>query len=131
MSELQQVANMLSTANPPINLHQVFRFLAFASRLKNEILLVQPGAFQVDRVLPVLSPSIQEFLAEASGVAVQWINLVWHTVGQTAWNLQLNCMIPTPSISAIRSLFSGHGYSRGISKKSSTTTKPYSLDAHL
>jgi hypothetical protein len=115
MAELQHIVNYLSPVNPPITLGQIVRFLAFASRLKNEILLVQPGSFLPSgRALPVLSPSIEQFLSGASQIPLQSISAVWSILGHTAWNLDLH--ISPASIPTVRSIFVNYGLSRGISK---------------
>lgn len=128
MAELQAVAYALSQANqpnqPPITLGQIVHFLVFSSRLKNEILLVQPGYFDIVHMRPVLSPSLQEFLAAASQIPVGSINIIWSALANTAWNLNLD--ITPASTSTLRSIFVGHGYSRGYSKKLINTSLPHS-----
>lgn len=115
MAELQNIVNYLSPVNPHITLGQIVRFLAFASRLKNEILLVQPGSFLLSgRALPALPPSIEQFLSGASQIPLQSISAVWSILGHTAWNLDLD-ILPA-SIPTVRSIFVNYGLSRGISK---------------
>ena len=117
MAELQNIVNYLrlSPVNPPITLGQIVRFLAFASRLKNEIILVQPGSFLPSgRALPALPPSIEQFLSGASQIPLQSISAIWSILGHTAWNLDLD-ILPA-SIPTVRSIFVNYGLSRGISK---------------
>jgi hypothetical protein len=117
MAELQNIVNYLSSVNPPVTLGQIVRFLAFASRLKNEILLVQPGSFLPSgRALPALSPSIEQFLSGASQIPLSSISAVWSILGHTAWNLDLD-ILPSSGIPTVRSIFVNFGLSRGISKE--------------
>lgn len=62
MSELSTLSQLLiSSAQPPVALEQLVKFLAYVSRLKDDILLAQPAAFNLaDYRRPVLPPSIQE-----------------------------------------------------------------------
>jgi hypothetical protein len=64
MSELLNLSQLLvSLGQPPVAFEQLVKFVAFASRLKNDILLAQPATFDPasDRC-PILPLTIQEFL---------------------------------------------------------------------
>lgn len=114
MSDLQGLLPLLaSSGQPPVTLAQLVHFVAFASRLRNEILLVQPGSFQlISNSCPILPPSIQEFISEACLIPRPSINIIWNFLAHTAWSIDLDI---TPAIPAI---YARHGHSRGISKNS-------------
>ncbi|KAF8894187.1 hypothetical protein CPB84DRAFT_1816137 [Gymnopilus junonius] len=64
MSELPNLLQLLaSSGQPPIAFEWLVKFVAFVSRLKDDILLAQPASFNlVGDLHPVLPPSIQGFL---------------------------------------------------------------------
>ncbi|KAF8799170.1 hypothetical protein BYT27DRAFT_7228010 [Phlegmacium glaucopus] len=103
MSDLQGLLPLLaSSGQPPVTFEQLVRFISFASRLRNEILLVQPGSFNFEsHSRPVLPPSIQEFISESCYIPLPSINIIWKFLAQTAWNIDLNI---TPA-TAFRSIF--------------------------
>jgi hypothetical protein len=120
MSELATLSQLLiSSAQPPVHLEQLVKFVAFASRLKDDILLAQPAAFNVaENRCPVLPPSIQGFLSDACSIPLPSINIIWKVVFPTAWNTNSDI---TPAFGASESEspltdYEKFGYSRGISK---------------
>ena len=115
MSELQNLVNLLSTSGqPPVSFEQLVKFVAFASRLKNEILLVQPAAFNlVGFSCPILPPSVQEFLSDACLIALPSINILWKFLAQTTWNINLNI---SPAGLNMPAIYARFGHPRGISK---------------
>jgi len=92
MSELSNLSQLLiSSAQPPVTLEQLVKFVAFASRLKDDILLAQPAAFNLaDNRRPVLPPSVQGFLSDACSIPLPSINIIWKVVFQTAWNFDIS-----------------------------------------
>jgi hypothetical protein len=118
MSDLQGLLPLLaSSGQPSITLTQLVQFVAFASRLRNEILLVQPGSFQlVSNSCPILPPSIQEFISEACFIPLPSVNIIWNFLAHTAWNIDLE--IKSARGLNLPSIYAQYGYSRGISKNS-------------
>ena len=116
MSDLQGLLPLLtSSGQPPVTFVQLVRFIAFASRLRNEILLVQPGSFQlVGHSQPILPPSIQEFISQTCFIPLPSVNIIWNFLAQTAWTIDLD-IIPARGPN-FPSIFAEHGHSRGISK---------------
>jgi hypothetical protein len=119
MSELSTLSQLLiSSAQPPVALEQLIKFVAFASRLKDDILLAQPAAFLAENRRPVLPPSIQGFLSDACSIPLTSINIIWKVVFQTAWNTNFD-IFPAAGTSGSESPLSDYerfGLSRGISK---------------
>ena len=78
MSELLNLSQLLASSGlgqQPVNFEQLVRFIAFSSRLKNEILLAQPGTFTLTgSSYPVLPPSIQEFISDACSIPLHQEN---------------------------------------------------------
>ena len=92
MSELLNLSQLLSSSRqPPVVFEQLIKFIAFALRLKNDILLVQPATFNPagDRH-PVLPPTLQEFLSEACLIPLTSVIIIWEVLAQTAWNTDLD-----------------------------------------
>ena len=86
MSELSNLSQLLvSLGHPPVAFEQLVKFIAFASRLKNNILLAQPATFDpASDTLPI------QFHSEACLISLLSINIIWGVLAQTAWNTNLN-----------------------------------------
>ena len=115
MSELSNLSQLLvSLGHPPVAFEQLVKFIGFASRLKNDILLAQPATFDpASDMLPILPPTIQEFLSEACLISLLSINIIWGVLAQTAWNTNLNI---SPISGGSLSDYEKFGHHRGISK---------------
>ena len=118
MSELFTLSQLLIlSAQPPVAFEQLVKFVAFASRLKDDILLAQPAAFNLtDNKCPVLPPTIQGFLSDACSIPLSSINIIWKVVFQIVWKTDLDI---SPAAGASGSPLSDYvkfGHSRGISK---------------
>lgn len=118
MSDLHGLLPLLaSSGQPPVSFLQLVRFVAFASHLKNEILLVQPGSFQlIGQSRPFLPPSIQEFISAACLIPIPSVNIIWDFLSLTAWNIDLDIR-PTRGLN-LPSVYALYGHPRGISKHS-------------
>jgi len=115
MSQLLNLSQLLSSSGqPPVAFEQLVKFVAFASRLKNNILLAQPATFNPagDRH-PVLPPTIQGFLSEACLISLPSVIIIWEVLTQTAWNTDLDI---SPVSSGSLCEYEKFGYHRGISK---------------
>ena len=120
MAELEKLVDALSRLNhPSINAEQLVRFLALSSRLKNEILLVQPSSFELTgNTYPLLAPSIQEFLADTTNIPLQSINTVWGVLARTAFRIDLDISPANSVDSKLQEIYLKYGLSRGICKSS-------------
>ena len=99
----------------PVTFVQLVRFIAFVSRLHNEVLLVQPGSFQlIGHSQPILPPSIQEFISQTCFIPLPSVNIIWNFLAQMAWTIDLD-IIPARGPNFL-SIFAEHGHSHGISK---------------
>ena len=92
MSKLLNLSQVLSSqGQPPVAFEQLVKFVAFASRLKNDILLAQHATFNSagDRchVLPL---TIQGFLSEACSISLPSVIIIWEMLAQTTWNTDVN-----------------------------------------
>jgi hypothetical protein len=115
MSEILNLSQLLSSSGqPPVAFEQLVKFVAFASRLKNDILLAQPATYipAGDSRRPVLPPTIQEFLSEACSISLPSVIIIWEVLAQTAWNTDLDI---SPVSGGSLSEYEKFGYHRGIS----------------
>lgn len=118
MSELLNLSQLLASSGlgqQPVNFEQLVRFIAFSSRLKNEILLAQPGTFTLTgSSYPVLPPSIQEFISDACSIPLPLIKIIWKYLAFYSWNMELD-ISPASNLN-LPSIYAKYGHSRGISK---------------
>ena len=95
--------------NHSFTFEQIIRFVTLSSRLKNDIILVQPADFRVNSGRqPVLPPAVQQFLSRACSIPLELINNVWGIFGQTAWTTDIDHLLPDAQI------YEEHGRSLGI-----------------
>lgn len=118
MSELSTLSQLLiSSAQPSVALEQLVKFLAYALRLKDDILLAQPAAFNLaDYRRPVLPPSIQGFLLDACSIPLPSINIIGNVVFETAWNTNFDISPAAGASGSPLTDYEKFGHSRGISK---------------
>ncbi len=93
MSELLPVIQLLhhyANLEQPviITFEQLIKFVAYSSRLKDDILLVQASSYSIAQ-LPILSPVMQLFLSEACSIPVEAIPRFWTALANVAWNTKL------------------------------------------
>ena len=94
MSEILPIVQLLhhyANLQPPVTItfQQLIKFIAYSSRLKDGLLLVQPSSYSLSWGLPILSPAIQLFLSEACSIPLDAIPQVWVALANTAWTTQL------------------------------------------
>jgi hypothetical protein len=118
MSELSTLTQLLVlSAQPPVAFEQLVKYVAFASRLKDDILLAQPAAFNfTDNRCPVLPPTIQGFLSDACLIPLSSINIIWSVVFQIVWKTNLEISPAAGASGSLLSEYEKFGHSRGISK---------------
>src|SRR6267378_4017460 len=112
MSELRNLLQLLaSSGQPSVNFEQLFRFVAFSSRLKNEILLAQPGSFSLTGPsYPILPPCIQEFISDACSIPLPLIKIIWKYLAFYSWNMELD-ILPASNLN-LPSIYAKYGHSR-------------------
>ncbi|KAF8152635.1 hypothetical protein B0H34DRAFT_784637 [Crassisporium funariophilum] len=93
MSELLQIVHLLhyyaNLANPiDITFEQLIKFIAYSSRLKDDILLFQPFFYALEQLL-ILLPVMQLFLSEACLIPGDVIPILWKALANVAWNTKL------------------------------------------
>ena len=117
MSDIQNLLPMLSSrGQPPVTFGQLIHFVALSSRLRNQVLLVQPGSFDVTRNQRAILPqSIQEFLSDACMMPLPSVNIIWEFIAPTAWKMEYD-ISPLLSGMDIRATYKKYGYSRGLSE---------------
>jgi len=115
MSELHQIVSLLdryATNNQPLTItfDQILRFIAYSSRLKDDILLVQPASYTLMQP-PILSPAIELFLSGACEIPLPCIPDFWLALADIAWTTKLQFTSSDPSFQAAYKVF---GHVRGI-----------------
>jgi hypothetical protein len=71
-----------------ITLEQLIKFVAYSSRLKDNILLVQPSSYPASQT-PILSPTIQLFLSDACSIPLDAVPHFWAALANMSWNTKL------------------------------------------
>lgn len=98
--------------NLQIDFEQLFQFALFASRLKDDILLIQPISFDfASGALPILSPAIIQFLAKITSIPVELIPRVWLALGPSAMRSKFDAFL---NMSHQTQLYERFGHSHGI-----------------
>ena len=116
MSEILPIVQLLhhyANLQPPVTItfEQLIKFIAYSSRLKDDLLLVQPSSYSLLWGLPILSPAIQLFLSEACSIPLDAIPRVWVALANVAWTTQLELSSTDGNFEAAYRTF---GHTRGI-----------------
>ena len=112
MSEILPIVQLLNhyaNLQPPVTItfEQLIKFIAYSSRLKDDLLLVQPSSYSLSQGLPILSPAIQLFLSEACSIPLDAIPQVWVALANVAWTTQLELSSTDGNVGAAYRTF-GH-----------------------
>jgi len=115
MSEFQCLFDVFR-AQPSLSacltLDQVVHFVVYATRLRNDILLVQPADHLPERVPDFLPHSVEGFLSEACSIHLDFIPALWGALRETVWGGTFGKFLEKePHLSA----FSQHGHNHGLS----------------
>lgn len=114
-SELKQIMRLLEDlahpGQPVIGFEQIVKFIIYAARLKDDILLAQPASYSPNQSQPILPPTIQEFLSDVSTIPLQSISKFWSVLAHVAWNYNM-----WNSTDSYLSSYQEFGHIRGISK---------------
>jgi hypothetical protein len=95
-----------------LTLDQVVRFVVYATRLRDDILLVQPANHPPERVPDFLPHSVQGFLSEACSIHLDFIPPLWGALSETVWGGKFEKFLEKEDhISA----FSQYGHNHGLS----------------
>ena len=75
----------LSAACPDLAIDQMFRFITLASKLKDDILLVQPSSVPLTRPPDILPPTIMVFLQKSCNMTENDIVCCWDILKSVIW----------------------------------------------
>ena len=115
MSEILPIVQLLhdyANLQPPviITFEQLIKFVGYSSRLKDDILLVQPSSYSIAQ-RPILSPAMQLFLSEACSIPLDAIPRFWDALADVAWNTELEL---TSTDGIFEAAYTAFGHKRGI-----------------
>ena len=115
MSEILPIVQLLhdyANLQPPviITFEQLIKFVGYSSRLKDDILLVQPSSYSIAQ-RPILSPAMQLFLSEACSIPLDAIPRFWDALADVAWNTELEL---TSTDGIFEAVYTAFGHKRGI-----------------
>jgi hypothetical protein len=112
MAELESLLEVLK-AQPDafrgLTIDKIFRFVACAAKLKDDIMLMQPPEFTGLRAPDNLPPSIGLFLVQACSMPDSYANICWSAFKHTIWTKGEQLQ------GSIEPHFRNHGHARGIS----------------
>lgn len=116
MSELEELLILLRSdvdASKTLTLASLFRFITYAARLKDDILLPQPA-----RHSPLISPdllptTVLNFLASACGFSLATTEHCWSILKDIIWNSE-DFTLEQTKVEACSRVFLAHGHTFGI-----------------
>ncbi|KAK7022886.1 hypothetical protein VNI00_016873 [Paramarasmius palmivorus] len=91
-----------------LDFRQISLFIHLGSLMKDDINLTQPLEMPYDGPPPILPPSIQGFLSDATGIALNLIPLCWGVLKEEAWEQAEDIW------AGDEELFRNYGWNRGI-----------------
>jgi hypothetical protein len=75
----------LTQKHPELSLQQILKFITLASKMKNDIILVQPTSVPTSNPLIVLPPAITLFLKNSCGISEACVASCWKALRSTVW----------------------------------------------
>lgn len=108
---LQQAGKDLESI-PELQLGTLFQFLSLSTRIRNDILLVQPAAHNPEEPPPFLSWGVIAFLSVACSLSAESIKTCWAALKNIVWSGVLDC---PDDMSTLR-IFEQYGHRHGFSK---------------
>ena len=115
LEKLFQLLRDDSDARFTLSLATIFRFVTYAARLKDDILLPQP-AHHSHSVAPDLLPSsVLQFLASACQISTNTAENCWNILKETIWN-SIDFSPEGNNFDACAKEFLTHGHAFGICK---------------
>ena len=119
MAELQQLLDFLKSdpdTLKTVTLTSVFRFVTYAARLKDDIMLPQ-SAHHSPLIAPELLPaSVLNFLASACGFSVATTERCWSVLKDLIWNSK-DLAPEGTNFEACERVFLDHGHTFGLCKR--------------
>ena len=116
MAELLQLLELLRTnadALTTITLANLFHFVTYATRLKDDILLPQPAVYS-PLVAPELLPqSVLHFLSSACGFSLETMEHCWTILKDIIWHSD-NFSPEGTNFEACARVFLAHGHTFGL-----------------
>jgi len=111
MSELE----LLARFQPSVDLQKVLSFVIYASQLRNDIILAQPGSYNPNNrpARPFLPPTIEEFIATVVAIPRELVPSLWEALSDLCMHSNLHQEVNDVSQGKV---FEAHGHSRGISE---------------
>jgi hypothetical protein len=98
----------LNRKHSKLSLQQIFKFITLATKMKNDIILVQPTSVPASDPPDVLLPSITQFLQNSCGISETCITSCWEALKAAVW-YESNSFKDTSE-----SDFAEHGHSMGL-----------------
>ena len=95
-----------------ISLNKIIHFIILMSKLKNDIILTQPGDRSASEAAVILPPSIEAFLGEALDIQKEHLLKLWEVLKDTIWRLDTSEFLGDQQ----EMVYQAHGYQYGISK---------------
>ena len=76
---------VLNEEHPDMSLEQLIKFIMLASKLKNDIILVQPTSIPESHPPDILPPSITLFLQNSCTISEACVTSCWEALKSTVW----------------------------------------------
>ena len=112
MAELENLLHLLK-AQPDafygLTIGKIFRFVACAARLKDDIILTQPPEVSALQAPENLPPSIRLFLAQICDIPDSYANICWSAFKDSIWSEGEQLQ------SSMEPYFRNYGHAMGIS----------------
>jgi hypothetical protein len=75
----------LNQKHSELSLQQLIKFILLASKMKNDIILVQPTSIPASHPPDVLPPSITLFLQNSCGISETCVTSCWEALKSSVW----------------------------------------------
>ncbi|KAF8799392.1 hypothetical protein BYT27DRAFT_7227884 [Phlegmacium glaucopus] len=75
----------LNQKHPELSLQQILKFITLASKMKNDIILVQPNCIPGSDPPDVFPPSMTLFLKNSCGISESCVTSCWEALKSTIW----------------------------------------------
>jgi hypothetical protein len=75
----------LNQKHSELSLQQIFKFIMLATKMKNDIILVQPTSVPASDPPDVLPPSITLFLQNSCGITENCVISCWEVLKSAVW----------------------------------------------
>jgi hypothetical protein len=116
MSELEELLNLLRSdadASKMLTLASLFRFVTYAARLKDDILLPQPARHSPLIAPDLLPATVLNFLASVCGFSLSTTEHCWSILNDIICNSE-DFTPERTNVEACSRIFLAHGHTFGI-----------------